>query len=46
MSLGRELQALNGNNMTLGRKLRALNGKEITLGHKLENKLWVMSLGL
>ena len=46
MSLGRELQALNGNNMTLGRKLRALNGKEITLGHKLENKLWVVSLGL
>ena len=45
MSLGRELQALNGNNMTLGRKLRALNGKEITLGHKLENQLWVMSLG-
>ena len=44
--MGCELQALNGNNMTLGRKLRALNGKEITLGHKLENKLWVVSLGL
>ena len=42
MTLGRELRALNGKEMTLGHKLKmtlgrelwALNGKEMTLGHK------------
>ena len=42
MTLGRELWALNGKEMTLGHKrkstlggeLQALNGKEMTLGHK------------
>ena len=42
MTLGRELQALNGKEMTLGHKLKttlgrelwALNEKEMTLGHK------------
>ena len=42
-TLGCELQALIGNEMTLGhkwetttlgRELKALNGKEITLGHR------------
>ena len=42
MTLCRELQALNGKEITLGHKLKmtlsrelwALNGKEMTLGHK------------
>ena len=49
MTLGRELKALNGKEMTLdhnwkrmtlGRELWALNGKEMTLGHK-----WKTTLG-
>ena len=50
-TLGRELKALNGKEMTLGykwekmtmgRELKALNGKEMTLGHKWEKWLNVM----
>ena len=54
-TLGLELKALNGEEMTLGhkwetmtlgREVGALNEKEMTLGDNWDERLYIMSFGL